>query len=202
MWPLELYTMIAGPTLGSVAAVSGHGGALEMYRSLEPPIRAGIQFFGTLLLVVVVLGLLQSHGTRAVTKSRRSPIISLCIGLPGLLVVGAVAGAGIFISDTSVGPFFAVPMVILGATVLPVVTAIGFTAIGRTLASRLGSDRLWVGIFVGAVVSGLAGLALPATVAVAGVAGALGLGATARITFGGIGAGRPDERTIPPANKI
>ncbi|MDS0474259.1 hypothetical protein [Natrinema sp. 1APR25-10V2] len=194
--------MIAAPTLDSVAAISGHGEAFETYRSLEPLVRMGAQFVGTLVIAMAVLGLLQGFGTRAVTKSRQSPVISLCIGLPGLLIVGGIASTGMFISDTSVGPFFAIPMVIFGATVLPVVLAVGFTAIGRTVASRLGSDRLWVGVLVGAIVSGLASLALPATVAVAGVAGALGLGATVRILSGGIGAGRPDERTVPPANKI
>ncbi|WP_408959033.1 hypothetical protein [Natrinema sp. 74] len=194
--------MIAAPTVDSVAVVSGHGATLEAYRSLEPPVRAAVQFAGTLFVAMGVLGLLQGFSAHAVAKSRRSPVISTCIGLPGLLIVGGVSSAGVFISDMSIGPFFAIPMVILGATVLPTVTAIGFTAIGRSLASRLGADRLWIGVLVGAVVSGLAGLAFPVIVAVATVAGALGLGATVRIVFGGIGAGRPDERTVPPANKI
>lgn len=202
MWPLELYTMIGAPALDSVAAVSGHGASLEAYRSLEPVVRAGAQFAGTAIVTMVVLGLLQNYGGRSVAKSRRSPVISLCVGLPALLIVGGVASAGIFISDTGVGPFFAIPMVVLGATALPVAMAIGFTAIGRTLASRLGSDRLWVGVIVGALVSGLAGLAFPATVVVIGLAGALGLGASVRILLGGLGAGRPDDRTVPPANKI
>jgi len=94
-------------------------------------------------------------------------------------------------------------MVILGVTVLPVVTAIGFTAIGRTIASRFGADRLWVGVLVGAlIISGLAGLSLPATVILAGLAGALGLGASIRVLFGGVGTAQPDDRTVPPANKI
>jgi len=94
-------------------------------------------------------------------------------------------------------------MVILGVTVLPVVTAIGFTAIGRTIASRFGADRLWVGVLVGALISGLAGLSLPATVILAGLAGALGLGARAFVSlFGGVGTAQPDDRTVPPANKI
>ncbi|WP_226040771.1 hypothetical protein [Natrinema sp. DC36] len=202
MWPLDLYTMVGLPVLDSVVPVSGNGGYLEAYRSIEPIVRAGVQFAGTVLVATVVLGMFLGYGTRAVTKFRHSPIISCCIGLPALLVVGGLASTGYLLVDTSVGIFFGIPMVILGAAVLPVATAIGFTAIGRTIASRFGTDRLWVGVLVGALISGLAGLSLPATVVLAGLAGALGLGASIRVLFGGLGTARPDDRTVPPANKI
>lgn len=202
MWPVDLYTMGWVPVLDSVVPVAGNGGYLEAYRSMEPIVRVGVQFAGTVLVAMVVLGLLQTYGARSVTKSRRSPIISWCIGLPSLLVVAGLASTGYLIADTSVGIFFGIPMVILGATILPVVTAIGFTTIGRTIASRFGTDRLWVGVLVGALSSGLAGLSLPATVVLAGLAGALGLGASIRVLFGGLGTARPDDRTVPPANKI
>ena len=202
MGPLSLYTMVGAATVDSVAAISGHGGNLEAYRSLEPLVRAGIQFAGTMIVAMVVLGMLQRYGTRAVTKSRRSPIISLCIGFPSLLVVGGLTSTGVLIVDTSVGAFFGIPLVVLGVTVLPVVIAIGCIAIGCTLGSRLGADRLWVGVLVGALLAGLAGLSIPATAVFTGIAGALGLGASVRILFGGVGAGRPDDRTVPPANKI
>uniref|UniRef100_A0A7D5GKI2 Uncharacterized protein n=2 Tax=Natrinema halophilum TaxID=1699371 RepID=A0A7D5GKI2_9EURY len=182
--------------------MGGHGGSLEAYRSLEPHLRAGVQFAGTLFVAVVVLGLLQSDATRAVAKSRRSPVISFSIGLPSLLVVAGLASTGILIVDTSVGSFFAIPLVIFGVTVLPPVTAIGFTAIGQTLTSRFRVDRLWAGVFVGAFLSGLAGLAFPTAVVFTGLAGALGIGASVRVLFDGVGAARPDDRTIPPANKI
>ncbi|MFA9415587.1 hypothetical protein [Natrinema sp. HArc-T2] len=202
MWPLELYTRVGQPASDSTGTLSVADGALAAYRSLEPFVRVGIQFVVAVLVTMIVLGLLHSHGSKAVRKSRQSPVISVGIGFPSLLVVSALAGTGYLIVDTSVGVFFGIPLVILGATVIPVVLAIGLTAIGCTIASRLGSDRLWVGIVVGALVSGLAGLALPATVAIAGLAGALGLGAGVRVLFGGAGTARPDERTVPPANKI
>lgn len=202
MWPVELYTIVEPSVLDSVVSVPGDGGNLEAYRSLEPIVRVGIQFTATVLVAMVVLGMLQTYGTRAVTKSRRSPIISLCLGLPSLLIVGGLAGTGLIIADTSFGVFFGIPLVILGAMVLPTVTVIGFSAIGSTVASRLGRNRLWIGVLVGALLNGLVGLSLPATAIVAGLAGALGLGASVRIAFGGIGAAQPDERTVPPANKI
>ncbi|QLK25951.1 hypothetical protein HYG81_18035 [Natrinema zhouii] len=202
MWPVELYTTVGPPVLDSVVSVSGDGGNLEAYRSLEPIVRVGIQFTATVLVAMVVLGMLQTYGTRAVTKSRRSPIISLCLGLPSLLVVGGLTGTGIVIADTSVGVFFGIPLVVLGAIVLPTVTVIGLSAIGTAIASRFGADRLWIGVLVGALLSGLAGFSLPATAVLAAFAGAFGLGASVRIVFGGVGTAQPDERTVPPANKI
>ncbi|ELY75001.1 hypothetical protein C488_11138 [Natrinema pellirubrum DSM 15624] len=178
------------------------GGELEAYRSLDPLLRAGIQFAGTVLVAMVVLGLLQNFGTQAISKSRRSPVISICLGLPSLLVVAGLAGTGYLIVDTSVGTFFGIPLVILGVTVLPAVIAIGFTALGRNAAAIVGRDRLWTGILVGGLIHGAAGLVFPATVAVAALAGALGIGASVRVLVGGVGAARPDDRTVPPANKI
>ncbi|QCS42847.1 hypothetical protein [Natrinema versiforme] len=185
----------------SVATLSS-GGGFEAYRSLEPLVQAGIQFAGTVLVAMIVLGLCQRSGTQAVTKARRSPIISICIGVPGLLVVGGLASTGYLIVDSSLGAFFGIPLVVLGVTVLPVTTAIGFVAIGRTVASRFGDDRFSVGILVGALLSGIAGLSLPVTVALAGLAGVLGIGASLRVVFGAAGTARPDDRTVPPANKI
>ena len=202
MWPLDLYTSVGRPGLGSAVSLSGAGGTLAAYRSLEPFVRVGIQFVGALLVTTIVLGLLHSYGSGAVTKSRQSPVISVGIGFPSLLVVGGLAGTGYLIVDTSIGVFFGLPLVILGAAVIPVVMAVGLTAIGCTIASRFGTGRLWVGIVVGALVGGLAGLAVPATIAVTGLAGALGLGASIRVLVGGVGTARPDDRTVPPANKI
>src|SRR6056297_2214821 len=202
MWPLDLYNRVGLPVPNSTGTLPIVDGTLAAYRSLEPLVRVGVQFAVAVLVTMIVFGLLHSYASNAVTKSRRSPVISVGIGLPSLLVVSALAGTGYLIVDTSIGVFFGIPLVILGAAVIPVVLAIGLTAIGRTIASRFGTDRLWAGIVVGSLVSGVAGLALPATVAVAGLAGALGLGASIRVLFGSAGTARPDERTVPPANKI
>lgn len=202
MGPLELYTIVGGAALDSVAALSGHSEHLEAYRSLEPLVRVGVQLGATLLVTMLVLGLIQHYGTQAVAKSRQSPVISLCVGLPSLLVVGGLTSTGIVITDTNVGVFFAIPMVVLGVAILPTATAVGLVAIGRTVAARFGDDRLVVGALLGGFLGGIAGFSLPATVGLAGLAAALGLGATVRVLFGATGSARPDERTVPPANKI
>ncbi|WP_222919131.1 hypothetical protein [Natrinema sp. SYSU A 869] len=178
------------------------GGELELYRSLEPIVRVGIQFAATILVMIIVLGLAQNYGTQAVSKSRQSPIISLCVGIPGLLVSSGLTGTGYLIVDTSLGTFFGIPLVIFGAIILPVATAIGFVAIGCTVATRLGDSRLAIGLLVGALLSGIVGLSFPATAVLLGFASALGIGATIRVLSGATGTTRPDDRTVPPANKI
>ncbi|WP_306057959.1 hypothetical protein [Natronococcus wangiae] len=202
MWPTNLLHAIDGPareTVGHLAAIQG---GVELFQSLGPLERAGVQFAATLLLATVVLGLLQGYGARIVAKSRRSPVISSCVGVPTALVLGGLASGGYLLLDTNVGMFFGVIMVVVGATALPVLTALGFVAVGVSVATRLGRDRLWVGVIVGTLLSGLSALSVPVAVVVTGIAAILGTGAGVRVLFGAGGTTNPDERTIPPANKI
>lgn len=201
MWPPDLYSAsgsaleVFGPlALGSVGP--------ETYGALGALERAGAQFGVTLVLALVVLGLIQGFGPRTVTKARRSPVISTCIGLPGLLVIGGVSSTGYLILGSSLGTFFGVLLVVAGLIVLPALTILGLVAVGQSIAARLGRDRLWTGVVVASVVAGLAGLSPAATVTVAVLVGALGVGAGLRVIVGAGGTTRPDERHVPPANKI
>lgn len=202
MWPIELYAFNGGPILESVARFGVEGGAIEAGQSLGPLERAVAGGVATLLVSLVVLGMLQGHGSRAVTKCRRSPVISVCIGIPSALVVGLLAGVGYLMLGTEVGVFFGVPLVVLGATVLPSVTAIGFTAIGQSIASRTGQDALWAGVIVGSLIAAIAAVAVPVAIVVGAIAAAFGTGASVRVLAGSWGTADPDERTVPPANQI
>ncbi|ELY43412.1 hypothetical protein [Natronorubrum sulfidifaciens] len=202
MWPLDLYTVVDPTTLQSLGPLAIGGIDLETYRALSGLERVGVQFAATLVIALVVLGLSQGHGPRTVAKARRSPVISLCIGLPSLLVLAGVTGTGYLIIGTSLGTFFGVVLVIIGLTLLPILTVLGLVAIGHSIATRVGADRLWAGVLTGSVLAGLAGLSVVATVAVAVLAGGLGVGAGVRVLFGSSGTTSPDERTVPPANKI
>ncbi len=202
MGPTELYAFSGELVLESVALLGGEGGAVEAIQSLALPERAVGGVAATLLVSMVVLGMLQGYGIRAVTKCRRSPVISVCIGLPSALVVGLLAGVGYLMIGTEVGAFFGVPFVILGATVLPSVTAIGFVSIGQSVAARVGRDELWAGVLVGGLLGGIAAIALPIAIVVGTVASAFGMGASVRVLAGFRGAAGPDERTVPPANQI
>lgn len=202
MWPSDLYSVswVTGIEPLSALAMSGLG--LESVRTLGQFERAGLQFAATLVLAVVVLGLLQGYGPRTVSKVRRSPIISLCIGLPALLVVGGLTSTGYLIHGTELGVFFGIPMVVVGGTVAGVLTVLGAVAIGRSIAARLGRDRLPIGVLIGSALVGVAGLSPTATAAVVVLAGALGIGAGIRVIMGAGATTQPDERTVPPANKI
>ncbi len=201
MWPVNLYVSIERSVLEG-ALVLTHSGWIDAYQSLAPVERAAGQFVGTLLFAAVVIGMTQDYGTGAVIKSRRSPIISICIGLPIVLIVGALASTGYLILGSSLGTFFGMLFIILGVTVLPAGTVVGAVAIGQSVATRFGRPQLWVGVLTGSLVVGLAGVSVPATVALASLAVTLGTGAIVRVLFGFGGISTPDDRTIPPANKI
>ncbi|RQG96001.1 hypothetical protein [Natrarchaeobius chitinivorans] len=179
-----------------------HAWVLEYYRSLAPIERAGIQFAATLVFASVLLGTLQGRGSQAVTKSRRSPIISTCIGFPSLLVVLALTSTGYFIVGSSLGTFFGVILVTVGLALLPTSAAVGIVAMGQAITARLGRDKRWLGVFTGSLVFGLAGLSVPVALAVAGITTMLGLGTVIRLLIGPGGATSPEERSVPPANKI
>lgn len=197
MWTVEVLATGIEAT-GPLA----NGGAVEGYRSLAGPVRAGGLFLGTLVVAMVALGLFQEYGQRSVGTARRSPIISICIGLPTALVVAGLARTGQLIVGTSLGTFFGIPLVVVGLIVLPALTTVGFVAIGRSLAARVGRDGLGAGVLVGSLLAGLAGLSVWTTIAVGALAAALGVGAGVRALFSAAGTTQPGERTVPPANKI
>lgn len=202
MWPESLYAVGAAGTAMAGPLASLGSEWVDAYRALALPVRAGGQFLAAALLALLVLGLAQGYGSHSVHTARRSPVISICIGLPAALVVASLAGTGYLISGESVGIFFGIPLVILGLATLPTLTAVGLVAIGRSIAARVGHDRLFPGVLVGSLLAGAAGGALEATVALVVLAAALGVGAGARALFASRRSTRPDERTVPPANKI
>ncbi len=150
MWAVEVLA-----TGGESTYLVASSGGLDAYRALAPPIRAGGQFLGTLVIALVVLGLLQESGPRSVRTVRRSPIISCCIGLPGALVIAGLAQTGSLLLGSSLGIFFGIPFVIFGLTVLPLLTTIGVVAIGQTITTRVGRDGLGAGVLAGSALAGL-----------------------------------------------
>jgi hypothetical protein len=202
VWKTGLLQFTDFPDRESAAAPAAIQSGLEFLQALGPLERAGVQFAATLVVAVVVLGLFQSHGTRTITKCRRSPVISGCIGLPATLVLGGLASGGYLLLETNLGMFLGVLLVPLGTATLTTLTALGFVAIGVSIATRLGQDRLWIGVAVGTLLSGVAALSVPVVLFVTAVAAVLGTGAGVRVVFGIGGTTSPDERTVPPANKI
>lgn len=201
MGPVDLYG-VNGAVLESIGHFAAAGLGLETYQALGALERAGVHVGVTLVVAMVVLGLLQNFGPQTVTKSRRSPVISICIGVPTLLIIGAVVSTGYLIIGTSLGTFFGIVLVAVGLTVVPVLTIVGFVAVGHAIAARFGRDQLWIGVVVGSLLSGLVALSLPITLVAALFAGALGTGAGIRVMRGAGGSTHPSERTVPPANKI
>ncbi|ARS91489.1 hypothetical protein [Natrarchaeobaculum aegyptiacum] len=200
MGPTRFYPI--SESTGGGGSIVASTGWIDLYTALAPLERAGIQFALVLVLAAVVVGMIPGFGTKAVTKSHRSPVISVCIGTPALLVVLGLASTGYLILDSALGAFFGVLFFLLGVLVVPVGTMVGLVAIGRSIAARLGRDGIGSAVVVAALCGGLAGVSLPATLAVFSLAAVVGTGASIRILFGAGGVTSPDERTVPPANKV
>lgn len=134
MWTLDFYSVggaaLEGTGAGTVAVISA---GLEAYRTMGTLQQAGAQFAATFVVAVTVLELLQGYGPQTVTKCRRSPVISICIGVPSVLVIGGLTSTGYLLVGTSLGTFFGVPVVIVGSTALFVLTILGFVAIAGPL---------------------------------------------------------------------
>ena len=198
MWPLDLYTIteFPGEDLGGVLEF------LELYSSLGVTTQAAVAFGVTLVLGSVLLGIMPGYGTNSLATSRRSPIISFCIGVPTALVLVLFLSTGLLIANTSIGVFFAVPLLIVALSLLPAWTVLGFVTIGATVVSRLGVDRLWVHVVTGALVGTLAIVSVPVGLVLVVLAAVIGSGAGARALFGAGRIGERDGRVVPPANKV
>lgn len=175
---------------------------VEWYHGLGALEIMGVHAATTLVLGALVLGLLPGYGTHALRTSRRSPIISCCIGLPGAAVLVGLFTTGVVISGTGLGVFFGMPLVVVTVTFLPAWTALGYVAFGSAIARRLGFDALWVWVVVGALLSGVAAADPLLLVVATALAAALGVGSGARGLLGGGGFRHREERVIPPADKV
>ncbi|MFP8958171.1 hypothetical protein ACLI4Y_15735 [Natrialbaceae archaeon A-CW3] len=164
--------------------------------------QAVVQGVGTVLLGLLLLGLLRRFGFQTVDTSKRSPIISLCIGVPATLVVGGLFYTGLLLSGSGLGIFFAIPLVVTGVLVLPAGAALGFVSIGGLIASRFGLTQRSHWVLVGGLLSGLTALVPVIGLSLTAIALALGIGSGARVLFSGGGIWQEDERVVPPANKV
>lgn len=176
--------------------------AVETYRELGLLPRAGVHAALTIAVGVIVLGMLPGYSDRVVETARRSTIISIVVGVPTAAVLAALVATGHVISDTNIGVFFAIPLVTVGFTVLPPATALGYTVLGATVASRLGVSNIGVWLVVGGLVSGLVAISTVATIAVGVVAAVVGTGAGIRVAMNSGLSNEPEGRAVPPANKV
>ena len=202
MWPMELYTMNLPPGDGVRDSSSVWGdvtGIIEGFGVLEQAL-----FFGGARLVVgvLVLGLTQRTGLQVVQTTRRSPVISLCIGLPSLLVVTGLTYTGFLLSTTNIGVMFAIPLVCFGVLTLPAATVFGYTAFGRAVSSRVGAQSVAAGLLTGALIGALSALVQPIGLILTALLMAFGLGSGVRVLFAGGNLGRYDERVVPPTNRV
>lgn len=187
---------------GVATPLSNQEVVFEFYAGLSPLERVGVTFLSTIVLGAVVLGLLPGFSERTIRTARRSPIISVLIGIPGAAALGALLYVGQLLSHSDVGIFFGIPFVTAGLALAPTLTLVGIVAMGESVAARLGRGGFLSRLIVGALlVSVLA--AAPETLALGGaVVACLGVGAGMRVLVTGGTVTDPSDRNVPPANKI
>lgn len=200
MWPEGAYNFVG--LLTGVSDVWTTVGGLEVVDQYGALGRAGFLFAVTVLVGTLILGVLPNYGTRTIETSRRSPIISVVVGTPGALVIAALTYIGFIISGTSLGVFFAIPLVVLGVLLLPTWTALGLVAIAGTLSRYAGIERRWLSVLLGGGLAAIS-VAIPQIgvgILVAGMI--IGVGAGIRTSIGYGATTKPNERVVPPANKV
>lgn len=182
--------------------VSAQPEAVEFARELglvgRSLLCAAVVFLGG----ITVLGLFPTYGDRVLTTARGSSIISAAIGIPMTVALGVVVGAGILLAGNPVGVFFAVPLLVGGGALLLAWLVIGWIAAGAYVARRAGRENRWLGLLIGSIAAGAVAVVPEIGVAVALVVTVVGVGAGTRVTLVGGGISDPDERTVPPANKV
>lgn len=172
------------------------------FTGLESPEGALLLAVGTAVLGSAALGFLPDHGQLVVDTGDRSPIISLCIGVPGVAALLSLLYLGLLLSTSSIGIFFAIPVVAFSLTVLAGWTATGLVTLAGHLLARLGIDAIWIRVLVAGVLGGTLAFSVPVGVLVYVLGSTLGVGSGVRVLFNGGSPSEPDKRSIPPANKI
>ncbi|MDZ7730504.1 MAG: hypothetical protein U5K37_05735 [Natrialbaceae archaeon] len=135
-------------------------------------------------------------------KSRSAPITSTLIGFPLAAILAMFLYGGFVLSDQGIGFVVGIPMVLLAVLFLPAWTALGFVSVGRTVAVRAGSDKLWLAVIIGSGVSALLPLSMPVMIVGIGLASALGVGAGSRTLFQMATGGLAEERVKPPSSQV
>ncbi|WP_247728706.1 hypothetical protein [Halovivax limisalsi] len=190
-----------GP-LQAAVSLSVHERSIEFVVERSLGGRVAIAVLTTLVLALILVGILPDYSRRTIELARASPIISVLVGLPATLVLGAFLALAMLLSESSLGIFFAIPLVSVSVGLLPAWTVLGVVALGRTLDARVGRDSLPTGIVAASICAGLAALSMELLLVFTTIVACLGAGAGARVLVGGSTTTDPDDRTVPPANKF
>ncbi|MDF9744974.1 hypothetical protein [Natrinema salsiterrestre] len=139
-------------------------------------------------------------GHQAVRTARQSTVFSFVVGIPGVLSIWVLWLASLALIATVVGMIVGVPLAVFSFVFDVVWETVGYVAVGTVLGARLWTDNVWLGCFVGGVLSAVL-VPIPYLGTLIGILVAmLGIGASLRVT---LGAGGVDsrERSVPPAHR-
>ncbi|AGB16009.1 hypothetical protein Halru_1396 [Halovivax ruber XH-70] len=199
--------LLSGRQVGGLAELpatplSDQQTVVDFYMGVSPVVRIALVVGAILVVGITVLGLLPEYSRRTIVTARRSPVISILIGIPTTLVFGALAYIGLLLSHSDIGVFFAIPLVTLCLALLPTWALIAIVSTGNGLSGRFLRDSVGVGLVVGALVVGMSAVHIIPLLAVTGFVICYGAGAGVRVLISGGAASDPADRSVPPANKI
>lgn len=189
-------------TFAAVVPLTPYESVIDFYLGRSTAEQIAIVTASTLLLGAVLFGVLPAYSNRALKTARKSPIISFLIGIPTAGVLGMFFYLGMVLSESSFGIFFAIPLVTVTLGLLPAWATVGVVSTGSAIGTRLGTDGLAVSIVLGALVVGASAVVVESLIVVGGLVTCLGVGAGVRVLVSGGMATDPDQRTVPPANKM
>lgn len=186
--------------LSAPAAAQDGTGVVRFYREASVFELLALELGPLLILGALVLGLFPGWGTATVRTARRHTVPSLATGAIGSLALLGLAAAGGFFSVLLLTTVASVPILVAVVSFSLVCRSVGFIAVGAVLASRAGTDNLWIGLLVGALTNAVA-LVVPFAGPITNVAVLiLGVGAGLRVTLG-TGAGGATDPAAPPASR-
>ncbi len=176
--------------------------SVDFVLGLSPFELSGLLLAGTFLLGGILLGLLPSYSSKTIETARQSPVISVFVGIPATLVLVMFLYLAVVISESSIGIFFAIPLVTVTLGLLPAWTVLGVVTTGTFLGARVGRDTVTVGLLAGVLLVGALAFVVEVLVVVGALVSCLGVGAGTRVLVSGGTTTDPEQRKVPPANKI
>lgn len=193
----------AVPSVTSAASISTSD-AVDEVAGMTDPIELWhvVTAEAALVLVVgfAVIALSDGWGGQVLRYARSGLLISLFVGLPAVLGMIGLVFAGAVLMATVFGSVLGIPILVVVGTLLLLWHAVGFVGVGTWMSAKIGAGG-GVGVIIGAALGGtLVGAATIAPYA-AGlpliVVSALGVGASARVSYGRLIVGTT-ERKVPP----
>lgn len=159
-----------------------------------------VEFAVTTGLSIGIFAFFPDWGHQAVRTARQSTVFSFVVGIPGVISFWVLWLVSLALIATVIGMIVGVPLAVFSFVFEVMWETVGYVAVGTVLCARLWTDNVWLGCFVGGLLSAVLVPIPYLGTLIAILVAMLGVGASLRVT---LGAGGVDshERSVPPAHR-